>query len=258
MNTIVLKFGGAAFSSPDQFPKIADLILKKQVDHSRVVVVVSAMANMTDQLIDLAYSVHSDPPQREVDMLISIGERASISLLSMAIQAKGGRAISFTGSQSGILTNTEHSQAKILDVRPHRLLHFLDLGYIVIVAGFQGVSLEKEITTLGRGGSDTSAVALGVSLDADQVIFYKDVGGIYESDPKLNLDAEICPRLTYLEALEKVGVKRPVLHPRCIHLAQRNKLPLSVCSFVTGKEGSIIKAIDGAGSQKKVYESSSC
>jgi aspartate kinase len=254
MSTIVLKFGGAAFASSDQFSKIAELILKKQFEFERIVVVVSAMANVTDELIHLAHSVHKNPPQRELDMLISIGERASMALLSMAIQAQGKKAISFTGSQSGILTNNEHSQAKIIEVRPSRLLDYLSRGYIVIVAGFQGVSLEKEITTLGRGGSDTSAVALGVSLGAERVIFYKDVGAIYEADPKHFPLSKICSKLTYEEALFKVDPRRAILHPRCIELARLNSLPLSVCSYITGEEGTRIECTAATRPEAKIYE----
>ncbi len=255
MRTLIMKFGGSSVSCPQQFSRVADLILKKKLDFDRVVVVASAMANMTDQLIELGHSVHSNPPQRELDMLISIGERVTISLLSMALQAKGGRAISFTGSQSGIITTNEHNQAKILDVRPYRLIRFLDLGYIVIVAGFQGVSLEKEITTLGRGGSDTSAVALGVSLGAEKVEFFKDVQGIYERDPKLYPKAKLLDRLTYQEALNYVDPDHAVLDPRCIRLAELNSLPLSVRSFKgASKKGTEIAKGLRLNLKKKTYE----
>ncbi len=255
MRTLIMKFGGSSVSCPEQFSKVADLILKKKLEFDRVVVVASAMANMTDQLIELSHSVHSNPPQRELDMLISIGERVTISLLSMALHAKGVQAISFTGSQSGIITTNEHNQAKILDVRPHRLIHFLDLGYIVIVAGFQGVSLEKEITTLGRGGSDTSAVALGVSLGAEKVEFFKDVQGIYERDPKRYPQARLLETLTYEEALKYVDPDRAVLHPRCIKLAELNALPLSVYSFSGAfKKGTEIAKCKPLSLKKKMYE----
>ncbi|MCH9633321.1 MAG: Aspartokinase [Chlamydiae bacterium] len=254
MNTLIMKFGGASLSSPSRFSAVADLILKKTIDYDRVLVVVSAMANMTDQLIQLGCSVHPNPPQRELDMLISIGERVSTSLLSMALQAKKCKAISFTGSQSGIITSNKHSQARILDVRPTRLNHFLNLGYVVIVAGFQGVSLEKEITTLGRGGSDTSAVALGISLDADKVEFFKDVEGLYEEDPKLNPHAKKLPFLTYQEALLHIKDESAVLHPRCIRLAEANGIPLFIRSF--NKDDCLGTRIQGGmrSFKKKVYE----
>ncbi len=151
MSILVIKFGGAAVATPEQFSRIADLILARRLEYSRIVVVVSAMAGTTDQLIRLAKNVHPHPPQREYDMLISAGERISMSLLAMALCLKNQEAVSFTGSQSGIITCHSHSQAHIIDVRPQRIKSSLEQGKIVIVAGFQGVSANKEITTLGRG-----------------------------------------------------------------------------------------------------------
>lgn len=244
--------------TPAHFSHIAELISKKKKDYDRLVVVVSAMQGMTDHLIHLGRSVHPQPPQRELDMLISIGERTSIALLSMALHARGELAISFTGSQSGILTNSEHTQARIVDVRPTRLESYLSQGYTVIVAGFQGVSFEKEITTLGRGGSDTSAVALGVSLDAERVEFYKDVGGIYEKDPKIDPKAKLLEKLTYIEAL-RVAQLSPccVLHPRCIELASKNELPLQVLPYEVGLcSGTLITSEFPQKGTGKIYESS--
>ncbi|MBS0604641.1 MAG: aspartate kinase [Verrucomicrobia bacterium] len=230
IETIVLKFGGASVASTEQFSKIADIILNKS-RHARVVVVVSAMGDTTDQLLSLARRVHPSPPPREQDMLVSVGERISVSLLAMALQLKGSEAISFTGSQSGIITSSKHSDAGILDVRPHRILKALDAGKIVIVAGFQGVSKDGEITTLGRGGSDTSAVALGVALGASKVEFYKDVEGVYSDDPKTHADATFYPSLSFDKAIDIVQKGAKVLHPRCIRLAAKNGLPLHVLSF---------------------------
>lgn len=231
MKTVIMKFGGASLSNPSFFKKIASLIIERKKTAEGVVVVVSAMANMTDQLIELAKSVNSNPPQRELDMLVSIGERVSISLLSMALEAQGTSAISFTGSQSGIITTTHHNQAQIVDVRPYRLEEHLKLNKIVIIAGFQGVSLQKEITTLGRGGSDTSAVALAVALGVKEVEFYKDVGGLYDKDPKKHKDAKMFDRLSIEEVLKLALEDRFVLHPRCLKLAQNNGISLSVHSF---------------------------
>lgn len=228
--TIVLKFGGASVASTEQFAKIAEIILKKSL-RQRVVVVVSAMGDTTDQLLSLAKRVHPQPPPREQDMLISVGERISIALLAMALQLKDKEAISFTGSQSGIITSSRHSDAQIIDVKPHRILNALDEGKIVIVAGFQGVSKEGEITTLGRGGSDTTAVALGIALKATCVEFYKDVEGVYSEDPKKNPQAVLYPNLSFEKALEIVERGAKILHPRCIHLAAKNSLPLKVVSF---------------------------
>lgn len=231
MKTLVMKFGGAAVATPQQFAKIADIILKMRQLYPRIAVVVSAMGNTTDQLISLAKQVHESPPRREYDMLVSVGERISISLLAMALAAKGHQAVSFTGSQSGIITCHNHSDARIVDVRPQRLLPILDSGSIVIVAGFQGVSRQGEITTLGRGGSDTSAVALAVALGADKVEFYKDVPGIFASDPKKEPTSPLLTSLSYEEALNIVQKGAKVLHARSIELACRNQMPLHVRSF---------------------------
>ena len=231
-STLIMKFGGAAVETPAHFSKIADIIVAKAKEYRQVAVVVSAMGDMTDQLIALAKEVNSDPPRREYDMLITVGERISISLLAMALAAKKKKAISFTGSQSGIITSGTHSDARIIEVRPHRLLPHLKQGTIVIVAGFQGVSQKGEITTLGRGGSDTTAVALGLALKADKVEFFKDVAGIFEEDPKKKPGAKLLSSLSYEEALKIVkNGGGQVLHERCIALAGRNGLPLHVLSF---------------------------
>lgn len=234
MNTLVLKFGGAAVSTPESFSAISDIIISRQRQYDRVVVVVSAMGDTTNQLDALAKKVNANPPRREYDMLVTVGERISISLLAMALAAKQCDAISFTGSQSGIITCAQHSNAQIIDVRPHRLLRHLAQGKVIIVAGFQGVSQDGEITTLGRGGSDTTAVALGVALGASWVEFFKDVEGIYNADPKKNQEAQLLAQLNYSQALHIVQQgERSVLHPRCIQLAERNQLPLCVRSFQT-------------------------
>lgn len=231
MSTLVMKFGGAAVSEPKQFSKIAEIVLHKFNRHRRIAVVVSAMGNTTDQLISLAKEINPEPPRREYDMLVSAGERISISLLAMALSAKGHQAVSFTGSQSGIITCSRHSDARIIDVRPHRLIPVLDQGSIVIVAGFQGVSREGEITTLGRGGSDTSAVALAIALRAPKVEFYKDVPGVFSCDPKKDAKATLHPALTYDQALEIIHRGAKVLHPRSVQLARNNGIPLHVMSF---------------------------
>ena len=188
-----MKFGGASVATTASFAHIADLILEKKRVYRRVVVVVSAMGNTTDQLITLAKEVNVNPPKREYDMLVSVGERISISLLAMALAAKNHQAYSFTGSQSGIITCGRHTDARIIDVRPHRLIPVLESGSVAIVAGFQGVSMNGEITTLGRGGSDTSAVALGIALGAEKVLFFKDVGGVFEKDPKRRSSGRLDP-----------------------------------------------------------------
>lgn len=236
MKTIVLKFGGAAVATPEQFSKIAKIIIARHAEVPRLIIVVSAMAQTTDQLISLANEVNPSPPQREYDMLISVGERISMSLLAMALCRENKEAVSFTGSQSGIITCSNHTNAQIVDVRPHRIAECLNKGKIVIVAGFQGVSAQREITTLGRGGSDTSAVALGVALGANQVEFYKDVPGIFDADPKKYPSASSFYKLTYQQALDIVKQGAKILHPRAIYLAEKNGLPLHVRSFISSDE----------------------
>lgn len=226
-----MKFGGAAVATPEHFSRIADIILERKREFGRIVIVVSAMGNTTNQLIALAKQVNPNPPQREYDMLVSVGERISISLLAMALAAKSQEAVSFTGSQSGIITCSNHTDARIIDVRPHRLKPHLDGEKVVIIAGFQGVSRQGEITTLGRGGSDTSAVALAVALQAEQVEFYKDVPGIFNEDPKQNPQAVLLPTLNYGEALAIALKGAKILNSRCLQLAQKNKLPLYIHTF---------------------------
>jgi aspartate kinase len=206
------------------------------------------MAHTTDQLLEMALEIHPKPPRREMDMLVSVGERMSMALLAMALILKGKEAVSFTGSQSGIITNKEHANAKIVDVRPHRILDALEKGAIPIVAGFQGVSEQGEITTLGRGGSDITAVALAAALRAPEVIFFKDVLGIYDHDPKINPDASLFSKLSYKEALDKALQGAKVLHPRSIQLAQKNQIRLSVRSFLSPEAPGTVVGDESMGS----------
>lgn len=231
MSTLVMKFGGASVAAPDDFKKIASIILERKLVHQNLVVVVSAMANKTSELIALARQVNPDPPSREYDMLVSVGERISISLLAMALAAQGEKAVSFTGSQSGIMTSDEHSNAQIVEVRPHRLLPILDQGRIAIVAGFQGCSLRGEITTLGINGSDISAVAIGAALSAECVEFYKNVPGVFDKDPRVAPDSKLHSELNFDQALRIVKNEARILHPRCLKLAKKNALPLHIHSF---------------------------
>ncbi|MBM3208117.1 MAG: aspartate kinase [Chlamydiae bacterium] len=259
MSTLVLKFGGASVSDPESFANVADIIIQRSESFNKCVVVVSAMGNTTSQLFELAAKVHDHPPKRELDMLVSVGERVSISLLAMALSRRSKGAISFTGSQSGIITSDHHTEARIVDVRPCRIFDQLIQNKIVIVAGFQGVSLSGEITTLGRGGSDTSAVALAVALSADKVEFYKDVKGVYSKDPKKHSDALFHDELSYDQALSIVDEGARVLHKRSLLLAKKNNLPLHVLSFLdfngSVSKGTIIS--DKGGSPRRdgfVYE----
>lgn len=258
MKTLVMKFGGAAVATPGDFTRIANIILQRRQEYQRIAVVVSAMGNTTDQLISLAKQVHDNPPRREYDMLVSVGERISISLLAMALAAKNHQAVSFTGSQSGIITCDNHSNARIVDVRPHRLLPFLEAGSVVIVAGFQGVSRKGEITTLGRGGSDTSAVALGIALAASKVEFFKDVPGIFTEDPKTNSQATLLPHLSYESTLQIIQKGAKVLQSRSVHLASKNRMPLHVrsfCDFEIGKHaGTLIASVAGNRPNQPIYE----
>lgn len=229
--TVVLKFGGASVASPEHFSAIADVIQYVRQSTPRIAVVISAMQGMTDYLSNLAHQVNSAPPKREYDMLVSVGERISISLLAMALAKKGVEARSFTGSQSGIITSSSHSEAEVVEVRPHRLLKALSQEHIAIVAGFQGMSVDGEITTLGRGGSDTSAVVVARALEAEKVIFYKDVGAIYESDPKKSKEAKRLPLLTYQQLLDVMQKEKYVIHPHAVKWAMESKVPLEVRSF---------------------------
>lgn len=249
-----MKFGGAAVATPQQFSRIAEIILLRLQEYKRIAVVVSAMGDTTNDLIKLAKQVHPNPPRREYDMLVSVGERISISLLAMALAAKNHQAVSFTGSQSGIITCNNHSEAKIVDVRPHRLLPVLEMGSVVIVAGFQGVSRQGEITTLGRGGSDTSAVALGVALGASKVEFFKDVSGIYCSDPKEDPRALLLPHLSYEEALKVLLKGAKVLQARSVELARKNEIPLHVLSFQGFKPGESSGTLIGSVEQRKIMQ----
>jgi aspartate kinase len=258
MNTLVMKFGGASVATPEHFSRIADIVLKRMQEFRRIAIVVSAMGNTTDQLIALAKQVNPDPPRREYDMLVSVGERISISLLAMALAAKNHQAISFTGSQSGIITCGRHTDARIVEVRPHRILPVLDSGTIVIVAGFQGVSRKGEITTLGRGGSDTSAVALGAAIGASKVEFFKDVPGVCLEDPKSHPATPLLKQLSYEEAMKIVIKGAKVLHPRSIQLACKNSIPLHVRSFydfdIRTNDGTIIGSMECPRCSQPVYE----
>ena len=230
MKTVVLKFGGSVIKGPESFSGIAEKIsfYKEKFDH--VVVVVSAMGEMTKELLGLAHQVSHCPPKREQDMLLSVGERISMALLAMALKEQGIGAISFTGSQAGIITCGEHTEARILRVKPFRVVKHLDEGCVVIVAGFQGVSEAGEITTLGSSGSDLSAVALGDALGAKEVIFFKDVGGIYDRDPKSDLGAKLQKLLSYDSAMEFCE-KGNVLQPKAVKYAQEKGVRLVVCGM---------------------------
>jgi len=241
--TLIMKFGSSVICSPKKFSQIADLVIARREEFEKIVIVVSAMGDMTNQLIFLAEQVHPNPPVREYDMMVSAGERISIALLAMALLGKGVDAQSFTGSQSGIITTQNHSNAKIIDVKPHRIKSALASGQIAIIAGFQGVSTTSEITTLGRGGSDTTAVALALALQAKRVEFYKDVGGLYANDPHTNPKADFYEQLTHCQARTIISQsEHAIIDMRALALAKKNHLPLHICSMHEKEKKTIIEA----------------
>jgi aspartate kinase len=218
--TVVQKFGGSSVADAERLGRVADRVAQAARAGDRVVVVVSAMGKTTDQLLALARTVAESPSRRELDMLLSTGERVTMALLAMALEARGLQAISFTGSQSGILTNDRHSGARIIEVRPVRIEDELDRGRVVIVAGFQGMSYRREITTLGRGGSDTTAVALAAALGADCEI-YSDVDGVYSADPRVVPEARRLDRLGYEEMQELAEHGAKVLNAQAVEWARK-------------------------------------
>jgi aspartate kinase len=241
MGLLVQKYGGTSVGSPERIRAVADRIVRTRKSGTDLVVVVSAMGHTTDQLLDLAQQVSSEEHPREMDMLLTAGERISMALLSMAVNDRGQEAVSFTGSQSGILTDTSHTRAKIVEIRGDRIREELAKGRVVIVAGFQGVSKEREVTTLGRGGSDTTAVALAAALGADECEIYTDVDGVYTADPRVVETARKLQSLSYDEMLELASLGAKVLHNRSVEIARRFGVPVHVRSSFNGNEGTRIR-----------------
>ena len=241
MALVVQKYGGSSVADADCIKRVARRIVETKKAGNDVVVVVSAMGDTTDDLIDLAKQVSPLPPARELDMLLTAGERISMAVLAMAIADLGYEAKSFTGSQAGVITDSVHGKARIIDVTPGRLSGALAEGAIAIVAGFQGVSQDtKDITTLGRGGSDTTAVALAAALNADVCEIYTDVDGIFTADPRIVPTARHQARITYEEMLEMAAQGAKVLHLRCVEYARRFDLPIHVRSSFTMNEGTMV------------------
>lgn len=235
MALVVQKYGGTSLASPKHIQQAAQRITELKASGTQVVVVVSAMGHTTDHLLKLASKTVKSPPSRELDMLLTAGERVSMSLLAMCLQERNIPAISFTGSQSGIITTEAHTQAKILEIKPARISEELEKGKVVIIAGFQGVSRNKEITTLGRGGSDTTAVALAAVLKADRCEILTDVRGIYSADPRLVPKAKLFSYLSYEKCLQ-LSVLGAKMHPRSIELAKRFQVPLLIGSSQSREE----------------------
>jgi aspartate kinase len=235
---VVQKYGGSSVADASCIKRVAQRIVATKKAGNDVVVIVSAMGDTTDELLDLAEQVSPLPPARELDMLLTSGERISMALLAMAIANLGHEARSFTGSQAGVITDSTHGKARIIDVTPSRIQEAIDQGRIAIVAGFQGVSQDtKDITTLGRGGSDTTAVALAAALDADVCEIYTDVDGIFTADPRIVPAARQIPRVSYDEMMEMAACGAKILHLRCVEYARRFNLPIHVRSSFSTREG---------------------
>ena len=255
MALVVQKYGGSSVADAEGIKRVAKRIVATKRGGNQVVVVVSAMGDTTDELMDLANGVSPAPPGRELDMLLTSGERISMALLAMAIATLGMEARSFTGSQAGVITDDVHGRARIIDVTPGRISSAIAEGAIPIVAGFQGVSQNtKDITTLGRGGSDTTAVALAAALSADVCEIYTDVDGVFTEDPRLVRGARRIPRITYEEMLEMAACGAKVLIPRCVEYARRYNLPIHVRSSFSEKIGTWVSGHAGDESEEAGME----
>ncbi len=241
MALVVQKYGGSSVADAAGIKRVAARVLETREAGNDVVVVVSAMGDTTDELLDLAAEITDKAPAREMDMLLSAGERMSMALLAMAIEAAGGKAVSFTGSQAGMITDALHGSARIVEVSPARVRRAVELGSVAIVAGFQGMSKEsKNITTMGRGGSDTTAVALAAALDADVCEIYTDVDGVFTADPRVVHHARKLDTLSSEEMLELAAHGSKILHLRCVEYARRFGIPIHVRSSFSHNEGTWI------------------
>lgn len=243
MPLVIQKYGGSSVADVDKLKKVASMIAAVKKQGIDVVVVVSAMGKTTNQLIEMAKAISPNPPRREMDMLLSTGERTSMALLCIALQEQGIESISLTGSQAGIITNDRHNAARVIEVRPVRVLDELDRGKVVVIGGFQGVSYKRDITTLGRGGSDTSAVALAAALNAERCEIYSDVDGVYTTDPSIVKDAKHLPEISYQQIQEMAEAGAKVLNAQAVQFAKEAKIALYARdTFNPGKE-TIIKDV---------------
>lgn len=238
MGRIVQKFGGSSVADAESIKRVARRIARTRADGHEIIIVISAMGDTTDELMDLALKVSPRPQSRELDMLLTTGERQSAALLAMALADLGVDAVSYTGSQAGILTTPTHGNARIIDITPGRVVRSLDEGSVVIVAGFQGVAQStKDVTTLGRGASDTTAVALAAALGADHCEIYTDVDGVYTADPRIVPSARRIAKIGYGEMMELAAAGAKVLHLRCVEYARREKVRVHVRSSFSDKPG---------------------
>ncbi|MEO0128022.1 MAG: aspartate kinase [candidate division WOR-3 bacterium] len=244
MALTVVKFGGTSVASANLILKAARRVFE-QKKSSDVIVVVSAMGHTTDELIKLSSQITKNPRAREMDMLLTAGERISVALFTMALQKWGLKAISFTGSQVGIITDNRHTDARIIEIRGERIKNALNQGFVPVVCGFQGVSFEKEITTLGRGGSDTTAVAIAAALNAQKCIIYTDVDGVFTEDPNRFPDVKKIDKISYEEMLELASRGAKVLHPRATGIGARFDVPIEVKNSFNNKSGTLITHING-------------
>jgi len=243
MPVIIQKYGGSSVSDADKIKKIASMIAAVKKEGNDVVAVVSAMGKTTNQLIELAKSLSPDPEKRELDMLLSTGERITMALLCIALNDLGIKAISLTGSQSGVITNDRYNDARVIEIRPFRVQDELAKGKVVVIGGFQGVSYKRDITTLGRGGSDTSAVAMAAALNAERCEIYSDVDGVYTSDPNLIKDAKHLPELSFQQLQEMAEAGAKVLNAQAVQFAKESKIAIYARStFNSGKETVIREA----------------
>jgi aspartate kinase len=246
MSIIVQKYGGSSVGDAERIQAVADRVVRYREHGHDVVVVVSAMGHTTDELLALAARIAPVPQPRELDMLLTAGERIAMSLLAIAVNARGCRAASYTGSQAGIITDTQHGKARIVDVRPRRIVESLDAGNVVILAGFQGLSTSYDITTLGRGGSDTTAVAMAAALGAEACEIYTDVDGVYTSDPRVVPTARKIARISYEEMLEMAASGAKVLQLRSVEYARRHGVRVHVRSSFDESDGTWVVEEDEA------------
>lgn len=244
MGIIVQKFGGSSVADVEKIKNVAKRVVATKQAGSSVVVVVSALGDTTDELVELARQISVKPPEREMDMLLATGEQQSVALLAMAIYELGHEAISFTGYQVGIVTDDSHTKARIVDVKSERIMDALESGKICIVAGFQGVTVDNDITTLGRGGSDTTAVALAAGLDADKCEIYTDVEGVFTADPRIVAEASLVPEITYEEMLEMASSGAKVLQLRSVEYARNHNVVMQVRSSFADSAGTVVKEED--------------